>query len=53
MRTLLERLAEILLSEGPVARHRKAAFKRLDRLLAKIEPVSEKPPAEDSHDDES
>jgi hypothetical protein len=53
IRTLLERLGEILLSEVPVARHRKAAVKRLDRLLAKIEPVSEKPPAEDSHDDES
>jgi len=53
MRTLLERLGEILLSEVPVARHRKAAVKRLDRLLAKIEPASEKPPTENGHDDES
>jgi hypothetical protein len=58
IRTLLERVGEILLSEVPVARHRKAAVKRLDRLLAKIEPVPEepvpeKPPAENGHDDES
>jgi len=53
VRTLLRRLGEILLSEVPVARHRKAAVKRLDRLLAKIEPVPEKPPAENGHDDES
>ncbi len=58
MRTLLERLGEILFSEVPVARHRKAAMKRLDRLLAKIEPVPEEPvpeepPAENGHDDES
>jgi len=53
VRTILQRLGEILLSEVPVARHRKAALKRLDRLLATITPVAEEAPVEDSHDDES
>ena len=53
VRTLLDRVGEILLDEIPVARFRKAALKRLDRLLAKIEPVTEALRAEDSHDDES
>jgi len=53
MQTLLTRLAEILLGEVPVARHRKEMLKRLQRLLAKIEPVAEKPLPENGHDDES
>jgi hypothetical protein len=51
VKTLMTRLAEIVLAEIPVADRRKRVLKAVDRLLAAIEPVPLQPPTEKQQDD--
>lgn len=51
VKTLVTRLAEIVIAEVPRADFRKRVLKAVDRFLAKIEPVPLPSPAEDQEDD--
>jgi hypothetical protein len=51
VKTLMTRLAEVVIAEVPRADYRKRVLKAVDRFLAKIEPVPLKPPAEKQQDD--
>lgn len=51
VKTLVTRLAEVVIAQISRADHRKRMLKAVDRFLAKIEPVPLQSPAEDQQDD--